>query len=305
MSITFTQNGKGRIVAHGVDFNTLVNRMAAAFDLTKDDAANHAATFLGARNHHEVIQRAKSPDVRSWDWALIEAHLSKSSISHGEEFPKTLPASQNLSWQRQGMALLKEAGALVKSDSLDIIALVGASKSGKTVLGANYTKAKKGIVVDVTTFSVFDRFEATSPVVFLDRPAALSVRPISRPQMPPLAWDGLQPNERTLEKAKEIFARHVPGMPWDDVASHFGVGGETPARAMARRVVLVVAFPTIEAVQDAIDSGLLLKMGGDWRKSAPSNWRAAHVVDLDRMKLLTLLGAGGRMYDGSFEPPRG
>ena len=304
MSITFTQNAKGRIFAHGVDFNTLVTRMAQAFDLTKDDAANQLATFLGARNHHEVVQRAKSPDVRNWDWAKIESHLSKSSISSGEAFPKTLPVSLDLSWQRQGMALLKEAGALVKSDSLDVIALVGASKSGKSVLGANYAKAKNGIVVDVTTFSVFDRFEATTPVVFLDRPAALSVRPTARAQMPALAWDGLQPKERTLEKAREIVARHVPGMPWDDVASHFGVGVETPARAMARRVILVVAFPTIEAVQDAIDSGLLLKMGGDWRKSAPNNWRAAHVVDLDRMKLTTLLGAGGRMDNGTFEPPR-
>lgn len=303
MSTTFTQDSKGRIFAHGVDFTTFVNRMAEAFGLTKDDAANRAAIFLGARNHHEVIQRAKAPDVRSWDWAQLEAHLSKGSISKGGHFPKTLPASHGLSWQRQGMALLKEAGALVTSGSLDFIALVGASESGKSVLGANYAKAKDGIVVDVTTYSIYNRFEATTPVVFLDRPAARSVRSPSQSRMPLLVWDGLQPKERTLEKAKEIFARHVPGMPWDDVSGLFSGQADTPAREMARRVVLLVAFHTIEAVQGAIDSGLILKMGGDWRKSAPGNWRAAHVVDLDRMKLVTLLGAGGRMDNGTFEPP--
>lgn len=303
MSVTFTNDGKGKIVAHGVDFNRLVRELAKAFNLTKDAAADKAAQFLGARNLHELVQRSQAPDVRAWDWSKIEDHISKAAISNGAHFPRTLPASHGPSWQKQGMALLKEAGKLITPGALEFIALVGAPQSGKTVLGANFAKAKDGLVVDVTLRSIFDRFEPTTPVVFLDRPVAASIPPSTRREIPLLAWNDLPSKERSLENAKEFLRRPVSGMPWDEVPAYMGTSQETPARTMARAVFLVVAFPSVQAVQDAIDSGLLIKLSG-YRNSAATNWRAAHVVDLDHMKLMTLLGAGGRMENGSYEPPR-
>lgn len=308
MEFDLTENGK--IYARSVELKRMAKK---ALDMrlapNQDRALDLIAQLMGQRNFHALRQSAQNVDqdkiIRTKNARDAFEHVCSKAIHRGDAFPDDLPDRFTPGWKKHALQLLDGALAQRTPGTLNFVALVGACDSGKTIL-ANAHCARRGGGSRVIEAGLYPWFlsrytPAAGDVVYMERPASTKVLPdlMSRTPLSPQqcqAWDTTPENQRTLQLASEIFRINLLGIPDDDLES-YGFG-EPIARKLARECSLVIAFPTVEAVQAALDqAGTVLKMGGPKSISAPNNWGAAHVVNLDDMTSCTL-----HRTDGEFAP---
>ncbi len=296
----FEINENGKIYARSVELKRIAKK-ALALGLAKknDQALDLIAQLVGLRDFHALRQSAKNIDqdklIRKKSAHDALAHVRCKAIHRGEVFPKDLPEHFTSDWKKQALQLLDNALATRTPGTLNFVALVGASDSGKTIL-ANAHCARLGggsRIIEAGLFAWFlSGYKPTSgDVVYMDRPASAKVLPDNMRGAPNLfqrlkEWETTPESQRTLQRASEIFRVDHPGIPDDDYTRF---PDESIARKLARECSLVIAFPTVEAVHAALDqAGTIYSVGKPKSFSALKNWGAAHVVNLDDMTVCTL-----------------
>ena len=308
MEFDLTEDGK--IYARGVDLKRMAKK-ALDLRLATDQSRSLdlIAQLMGQRNFHALRQSAQHVDqdkiIRTKHAVEAFEHVRDKAIHRGDAFPEDLPERFTPGWKKHALQLLDGALAQRTPGTLNFVALVGACGSGKTILAKAHC-AQRGSgsrVIDTGLYSWFlSRYKPSAgDVVYMDRPASTKVLSDHKsrgmvffPQYQ--EWDATPPHQRTLQRASQIFSIDHLGIPYDDMQSYSH--GEPIPRKLARDCSLVIAFPTVEAVQAALDqAGTVLKMGGPKSISAPNNWGAAHVVNLDDMTSCTL-----HRTDGEFAP---
>lgn len=284
---------------NGAVFAACVNlsqaaKKAHALGYTKDvaEAEEMFARVLGHRNFYEVRQLAKSAEpsrnIAHLDDSATYGLLHKKAVAPGESFPRHLPAKFNRSWKDQSLHLLDTALAKCERGVLDFVALVGAEGTGKTIVASAHCQKSGGNFIDADLYAWWAKSHqagTTGPVNYLDRPAKNpSATGMTARRAAVDEWMATANDKRTESKAAEVFRVPEIGFPMDDLEE---LQSTSPARTLARSSPTVIAFPSVDAVQKALDHSWHATMS-DPSKAALLNWGAAHVVCLDDMTTCTL-----------------
>lgn len=306
--MAFEINGNGKIYARSVELKRMAKKaLALGLTTSNDHALDLIARLMGLRDFQHLRNVAKDIDqdklIRKKSAHDALSHVRCKAIHKGEDFPKKPPNHFTSDWKKQALQLLDKALATRTPGTLNFVALVGASDSGKTIL-ANAHCARLGgdsRVIEAGLFTWFrsDYKPSSGDVVYMDRPASTKALPDNMSRSPHLLkrfkeWETTHESQRTLQRASEIFRIDSP-IPYDETQSF---PHESIARKLAHECSLVIAFPTVEAVQAALDqAGTIFSVGKPKFFSALKNWGAAHVVNLDDMTACTL-----HRTDGEYVP---
>lgn len=248
-------------------FIALLNQSTDLSKLHKNDWLDIGAKLLGANNHHALRKEAKLNQMgqSGSDLALL---LAQEAQEQGAPFPLYLPQEFDEAWRQKSTSLFSEAMSLFTAGKIEIIALVGASGTGKTLLAKNMVALHGGAVMDATLNPnrIYPQYAKQGAILVYDRPSVL-------PKPVQLDW--------TIEKAKDpVFMRQV-------MRSHYRLDGAYGHVHQVLETVrehpqchVVISLPTVDMLQEALT----------WIRNPVKGFMfdAAHVVDLDNMTLTTV-----------------
>lgn len=164
------------VFVDGVDLTRAARKLRKLHEKLAAQAEFHPNHFLdviaqtiGYASHHELRSQAHSS--RDADIGRQPAFsLAEEALKLGASFPKVLPDRFDRDWREKAVALFNEALEKRVPGRCDVVALVGSTGSGKTVLARHMAKARGGAVLDATLTS--DRI----PASFCKPGAVLSCR---------------------------------------------------------------------------------------------------------------------------------
>ena len=272
--------------ANGVDVKRLARQIKqllaeaeGSSTMTSEDALEVASKFLGARSYFDLRKQASDPNIRSWNHEDVERLVQEGAVSNGYDFPKELPKRFDKRWQRSVEKMVEEAISSRKPGSLEFIALVGGTGTGKTLVANRMCAKRSGRVIDVEISLQRGRQFSYAPgsVLALDRSA---VSPPERTKDILSAWTQTPSSKQTLTTYRELRRTVFPAIPGDDA------GTPNSLRHWVREnpnVTLIISFADRRQVENALRNSPMALSPGNPARSASLNWRRAHVVDLDAM----------------------
>lgn len=233
-------------------------------------ALDELARVLGFESHHALRAAARRDDAAQPEEPLFQ--LEREARITGAPFPKVLPERFDVAWRNTAVALFKQALLERAADRAEIVAVVGHTGSGKTMLVRHMVHLFGGEICDVTLSSRIIAAErmAQGALIVYDRPASLPVRPpfgASSMRLP------LDPDQLRIDKRSRF-----------DPTGPFGFFAQMYQQLLADTSRnIVVALPSDDAVHELLTSILHPGVG----HPGSFGFKAAQVVNLDTMKFYT------------------
>lgn len=284
----------GAVYAANVNLSQAAKK-AKALHLVKSvqEGEDLIAKLLGHRDFFEVRQLAKKADtsrnIAHLDELAIYPLLHKKSVTKGESFPRDLPRQFNMAWKTQAHELLDAALAMCKPDELDFVALVGGPGSGKTILAKAHCLKTGGHLIDADMYAWWATLSQglnVAPATYLDRPAKTPTTTGTTARSQAVSeWWATSMDQRTEAKAAQVFRVSEIGFPMDEVEITVST---SPARTLVRSRPTVIAFASIDAVQEALDTAWHVVTMGNPQNAKQRNWGTAHVISVADLQTCTL-----------------
>ena len=280
----FTRNGE--LFADNIQVARLARNIGKLLlpDSTQDERLEVTAKLLGADSYFSLLKRSKDPDISTWTEAKVIAHVEKEAQQRGSRFPGSLPVRFNAGWKHLATALMQEALREIAPGELKLVALVGPTGCGKTLLANDMAARLGGFVMDLEQVQPFqlqclprqtddhllvlDQSSKPAPDIYDERGFIVPFRAAPMPLT-------------TLSAFRQARRVRYTQLPLDRATDLFM--GPTLLRGMLHvnpNLRIIMSFATEEEALLAFSSSGIA-MGA---AHAMRNWQAVHVVDLGEMK---------------------
>lgn len=253
-----------------------------------NQAIDFICKLMGVESQYAARQKARDPDVSGMDTNRILDLLRSNAVREGTHPDiRNLPSNLGKSWLAKAKELFATAAARRSPGELEFIVIAGGPSTGKTLLGNAICADRGGYLVDsdlqICTSEAYFEYKPGSCLIY-DR----SAKPDSIKREPAdeyvfdwnngfASWTLSQFRQRCCP-----YRDDIPEGQWS------GCDGLRQWVKDNPLVLLVITFPSIDAVKTAVEKS-------PWILGPGKSWSKAHVVDLESMKLETL----------SFSPPSG